>query len=232
MIQARQQHTTHVIFDLDGVLLDTEPMYTEATQQVLAPFGLDFSWSLKQKMMGHQELEAATILVAELSLPLTAAEFLARRTSVLERLYPQAQLKPGARKLVSCLTRRGIPLAIATSCPRIAFEQKMVHHQWLRSVLTVIVSGDDPEIKHGKPGPDIYLITARRLGTTPETCLVFEDSPAGIQAAVAAGMSVVAVPDPRTSPGSIGDATLRINSLADFDCNDWFQLPRSGHVGV
>ncbi|MBN2382360.1 HAD-IA family hydrolase [bacterium] len=199
---------THVIFDLDGVLLDTEMMYTVAAQEFLEPFGYEFTWSLKEKMMGHTELEAAAILVEELDPPFTPQEFVESRTRILETMYPRAELKPGVDALVRYLAERGVPQAIATSCPRASFELKMTLHQDLLPYFQVIVTGDDPELEHGKPAPDIYLLAARRLRACPSSCLVFEDSLSGVQAGLAAGMRVWAVPDPRLDPETLSGATI------------------------
>lgn len=211
------EEITHVFFDLDGVLLDTEQMYTDAAQKVLDPFGHVYTWELKEKMMGHKDIEAASILVTELDLPISPAEFVVRRSLHLKFMYPESVLKPGAEVLTQYFKQNKIPQAIVTSCHRESFELKMTTRPTFPDKFDLIVTGDDPDVKNGKPSPDIYLITATRLNVLPRKCLVFEDSPAGIEAARSAGMYVVAVPDSRLNAAKLESAHLVIRTLEEFD---------------
>lgn len=186
---------THVVFDLDGVLLDTEPLYTEATRRIVSRFGRTFDWTVKSRMIGRPALEAAQILIEHLDLPLDPPALLAERAAVLASLLPDAEAMPGARELVGALAARRVPLAVATSSVRALVELELVRHRdWLRPV-RVFVTGDDPRLVRGKPAPDIYLLAAADLGAEPACCVAVEDAPAGVEAARAAGMQVVAVPD-------------------------------------
>ena len=103
---------SHVIFDLDGVLLDSEKLYTEATQSVVGQYGKTFDWSLKSRMMGRHELEAAELLVNTLELPITAEEYLRRQLPIAERLFPTARELPGAEAFVAKLAKLGHILEI------------------------------------------------------------------------------------------------------------------------
>ena len=94
------------------------------------------------------------------------------------------------------------------------------HKKWF-SQFKQIVRGDDPELKEGKPAPDIFLIAAKRLGVEPAECLVFEDAPSGMEAALAAGMSVVVVPDPNMDHSQYQNASQIISSLENFDPEYW-----------
>lgn len=185
----------HVLFDLDGVLLDTEPLYTRATQAVVEPFGKVFDWSIKQHIMGRDPGFGARLTVERLELPITAEELLATRAPILAGLFEHSPAMDGAREFVEALRERGIPMAIGTSSERALFELKTRRHAWFSAFRTV-VCGDDPRVREKKPAPDIFLVAALELGAAPERCLVFEDSPAGVTAALAAGMRVVALPDP------------------------------------
>jgi pseudouridine-5'-monophosphatase len=114
-----------------------------------------------------------------------------------------------------------IPQAVASSSTRHHFKLKTSRHsEWFR-FFDCVVTGDDPAVKRGKPNPDIFLVAAERLNAVPECCLVFEDSPAGVEAARAAGMYVVAVPDPNMSDSAYGKAHQIIRSLEDFDFAYW-----------
>jgi len=210
---------THVVFDLDGVLLDTEPLYTAATCRIVGRFGRSFDWSLKSAMMGRPALESARIVVERLDLPLPAETFHAERTAILAELLPEAAAMPGAPELVAALATRRVPMGIATSSPRSLVEPTLARHRaWLASV-EVIVTGDDPRILRGKPAPDIYLVAARDLGAAPAACVAIEDAPVGVEAAHAAGMQVIAVPDARLVDRARVEtmATLVVASLAELD---------------
>lgn len=210
-----------VIYDLDGLLLDTEPFYTRASQVIAQRFGKDFDWALKARMMGREASQAARTFVEALELPLTPEAYLEERRALLEAWFPGARPMPGARRLTRHLHRHGIPQAVATSSERRLFELKIRRHrEWFR-LFACCVTGDEPEVGHAKPAPDIFLVAARRLGAEPERCLVFEDSPAGVEAALAAGMYVVAVPDPRMEHAALRGAHQVLAGLGEFDPAAW-----------
>jgi len=206
---------SHVIFDLDGVLLDTEKLYTEATQRIVGQYGKTFDWSLKSRMMGRHELEAAELLVQALELPITAEEYLRRSKPIAESLFPSAAELPGAEAFVTALAERGHVLAVGTSSTREWYELKTSHLPWFR-MFSAVVSGDHPEVRALKPAPDIFLAAARAVGAAPARCLVIEDSPAGVLAARAAGMSVVAIPDRALASEPFAAAQLIVRSYAEL----------------
>jgi pseudouridine-5'-monophosphatase len=185
---------THLIYDMDGLLLDTESFHEQVNREIAQRYGKSFDPSIKLKIAGRPTLDSARILVELLELPLTPETFLEERKQLLYPLYPQAQPLPGAIFLTKHFYQRHIPQAIATSSSSHHFQLKTINHQEWIKLFDCIVLGDDPAITKGKPEPDIFLLTAQRLQAHPEKCLVFEDSPAGVQAAKQAGMSVVAIP--------------------------------------
>jgi pseudouridine-5'-monophosphatase len=186
---------THVLFDLDGVLLDTEPLYTAATQAVVGRFGKTYDWSLKRHTMGRDARLSARFILEQLSIPLTPEAFLEERAPILEALLATSPVVSGAERLVRELVARAIPIAVATSSDRHLFELKTRPHDWF-DCFGVVVCGDDRRVAAKKPAPDIFLAAAADLGAEPAQCVVLEDSPAGVEAALAAGMRVVAMPDP------------------------------------
>jgi pseudouridine-5'-monophosphatase len=130
---------------------------------------------------------------------------------------PTAEPMPGARELTAALHAMDVPLAVATSSTRASFALKTRRHgAWFGRDFRAVVTGDDPRIERGKPAPDIFLVAARDLGATPSACVVIEDAPSGVAAARAAGMQVVAVPDPGMDRARYGDAQLVVDSLRDL----------------
>jgi pseudouridine 5'-phosphatase len=216
-----EHRITHVIYDMDGLLLDTEPFYTAATQAIVHRYGKTFDWSVKSRMIGRKAADSAKVLVDSLDLPITPAEYLEMREEKLDELFPQAEPKPGALRLTCHLHNHAVPQAVATSSDRHHFELKTMRHRGWFDKFDCIVVGEDPEVRRGKPAPDIFLVAARRLGALPQDCLVFEDAPPGVEAARAAGMYVIAVPDPNMINHPYPEADEVLSSLDDFDPAEW-----------
>ncbi len=212
---------THIIYDNDGLLLDTEPFYTKAHQIIAARYGKVFDWTVKSRMIGLRAEDSAHVLINSLQLPYSVEEYLEERKHLLVDMFPHADPMPGAVRLTRHLHEIGIPQAVATSSDSYYFQLKITkHEEWFR-IFQCVVMGNDPEIKNGKPAPDIFLLAAKRMQADPAHCLVFEDSPAGVEAARAAGMYVVAVPDPNMDDKVYAGAHQIIRSLEDLDLPGW-----------
>ena len=212
---------THVIYDMDGLLLDTESLHERVNSEVALRYGKTFDKKVKMAIAGRPTLDSAKILVDLLQLPLAVEEYLIERNKLLYPLYPTAKTLPGTIELIQHLAKHNISQAIASSSSRHHFEMKTANHQQWLKIFETITLGNDPEIERGKPAPDIFLLAAKRLKANPEQCLVFEDSVAGIKAAIAAGMSVVAVPDPVFDRQLFQEANLILNSMTEFEPQDW-----------
>ncbi|KAK9931748.1 hypothetical protein M0R45_019013 [Rubus argutus] len=187
---------THVIFDLDGLLLDTEKFYTEVGKIILARYNKTFDWSVIAKMMGKKAIDAARVFVEEtgISDSLTAEDFLVEREAMLEKLFPTSELMPGASRLIRHLHEQAIPFCLATSSYRRHFELKTQSHP----------------AKRFEGGP-----------IDPNKSLVFEDAPSGVHAAKNAGMYVVMVPDSRLDNSFHDAADQVLGSLLDLNPSDW-----------
>ncbi|CAN8273884.1 unnamed protein product [Cochlearia groenlandica] len=217
---------THVIFDMDGLLLDTEKFYTEVQEKILARYNKTFDWSLKAKMMGRKAIEAAKLFVEEcgISDSLSPEDFIVERESMLQDLFPTSDLMPGASRLLRHLYGKGVPICIATGTHTRHYELKTQRHRELFSLMHHIVRGDDPEVKQGKPAPDGFLAASRRFEdgpVDPRKALVFEDAPSGVMAAKNAGMNVIMVPDPRLDKSYCNVADQVLASLLDFKPEEW-----------
>jgi len=228
-----------VIFDLDGTLLDTEALSDTAVilgfgkalpTDVKERLGGRLPWELKKQILGLRGSEWVPIVrkygeehwgVAEGEAP-SLGEFWDSWESNLNDLCPNVKACPGAHELVQLLAKSNIPMAIATSSRKAAVDIKRQKHDLMFQHMKEIVTGDDPNVKNGKPAPDIFIEAARRLGYDPSECIVFEDSLSGVQSGKAAGCVAVAVPDPRMSKSvfePIADTVL--DDLWTFDGTPW-----------
>lgn len=201
MAESERAHDSLVaaLFDLDGTLIDTENISTQAIAAVITPLGGSIDWHLKKRLLGMRGPDWARIVIddQQLGAHLTAEQLVDGWETALDGLYDQVALLPGAMSLISELQQAGLRLGMCTSSSKSAVAKKRRTKDDLFRAFDVIVSGDDAELVRGKPAPDIFLLAAARLGVRADRCVAFEDALSGCQAAFAAGCFVVAVPDER-----------------------------------
>lgn len=220
---------THCLFDMDGLLLDTEKIYTEITQRILERHGSNekYSFDFKVTLMGFQSYDVAERIVERYKLPITPEDYVRENRELAAEMMPLAKLLPGAERLLRHLHANNVPIALATSSSKEMYDLKTRDHTVLFDLFHHRVYGSsDAEVIHGKPAPDIFLVAARRFpdSPAPEKCLVFEDAPNGVRAACAAGMQSVMVPEDYVSDELRKGATIVLKSLADFK-PELFGLP-------
>jgi pseudouridine-5'-monophosphatase len=215
-----------VIFDMDGVLLDTEPLYLTAIAEVAARYGKVYDWSVKSQCIGRGTVEAAQVIIDALKLPLSPRELVHERDLILVPLLRQVGPMPGAPEFTRALAASGVPMAVATSSESVILGDKLtLHREWFM-IFRSIVCGDNPRVVRPKPAPDIFLVAAEDLGVPPAGCVVFEDSPFGVQGALAAGMQVVAMPDPALDRGRFAGAQRIVSGFSEVGMNEFVATQR------
>jgi sugar-phosphatase len=209
-----------VVFDMDGVLVDSEPIWRRVELEVFGRLGVELREEDLLKTMGVRIADVVRMWHErhpwdEPPVEDVADEIVERVADTIER---EASLAGGALEAIDRLRAHGLPLALASSSPMRLIEA-VLRMGRLEDRFDVVLTAEDEE--HGKPAPDVYLSAARALGVAPERCLAIEDSINGVRAAKAAGMVVIAVPPPETRGGDIGGADLILGSLADLDDRIW-----------
>ena len=205
-----------VIFDMDGVIVDTEQVWDDVRQQLVADWGGRDSEGAQRAMMGMSSGEWSRYMHDELGLPQSPDEInreVVRR--MLERYRAELPLIDGAVDAVRRLART-FPLGVASSSNRPLIDAVLATAR-ITDCFTATVSSE--EVTRGKPSPDVYLEVARRLGVAPEHCAAIEDSGAGIRAAHAAGMRVLAYPNPHypPTPEALALADAVLGSMGELD---------------
>lgn len=202
-----------VVFDNDGLLLDTEEAWTRAERTLFARREREFTVEDKRTLIGSSRSMAAVKLEALLDRP---GEGEALMDELLELVMDEALQgvapRPGALELIARLSDAGMPMAVASNSEPQFVERVLSGAGLLRDgpFATVVTVAD---VEHGKPAPDIYLEACRRLAVAPSDAVALEDSPIGVAAAAAAGMFVIGVP--YFAGSEIPGASLLVESLAD-----------------
>ncbi len=205
------------LFDMDGLLIDSEPHWQDAEIAVYAPFDVPVTRDLCRATAGRRIDEVLTLWHERFDWSGPPVAEMVERVlqDVTDRILAHGQALPGVQTAIDGLRERGLKIAIASSSPHSLIDA-VVEKLDLADRIDLTHSGvDEPQ---SKPHPGVFLTAARRLGVEPGRCLVFEDAPAGVAAGKAAGMTVIAIPSVFDSgePG-FADADLLLASLNDFE---------------
>ncbi len=202
-----------VVFDLDGLMFNTEQVFCLAGHELLSRRGKEWTPRIQGMMMGRRAEEAFRLLVDELDLSETIDELRAESRDIFYKLLTvHLQPMPGLLELLSAIEAKNLPKGVATSSSRHYLEELLGKFQ-LSSRFHVTLTAED--VTRGKPEPEIYLKAAGRLNVSPGEMLVFEDSEVGTRAAVAAGAVVVSVPHEHSSTHDFTGAAYIAQGLHD-----------------
>lgn len=205
--------TKAVIFDLDGTLVNTEPMYWTAWRKVLTAHDITLTDEDLHALMGRQPIESAQKLITQFGLDTEPATL---TQAVIDQAIatPHREVMKGATKALELVRSTGLPVAIATSAT-VAMTKATLQRSGLDQYFEIVACAEHE--LYGKPHPAVFLTAAERLGVDPTTCTVIEDAPNGLIAAKAARMKCIAVPEhySRNDP-ALGIADVVLDSLEGF----------------
>lgn len=220
-----------VLWDMDGLLVDSEPLWTIAEIELAALLGGTWDDGIKAAVVGTRLDVAVPAILRHFGTPAGPAEVAWTSAWLLDRMVQlfasTSALLPGAGDLLADLASAGVPMALVSSSYRVLVDAVLAQGI---GPFALTVAGD--EVVHGKPHPEPYLTAARRLGVDPAHCVVLEDSPAGVAAGEAAGCAVVAVP---SLPGVLFEERprrLAVSSLAQVEVGDLRTLVARSAAGI
>jgi HAD superfamily hydrolase (TIGR01509 family) len=205
-----------IVFDLDGVLVDSEPIHFRAANRVLARYGASIGEAAYRRFIGLGETATWAAWRERWGIRDAVEALVAAHTEArLREIVDGIDAIDAAVELARRLHASGMPLAIASSSTTEIIDA-LVHALGLNGVFSVRISGEDLEVQASKPAPDVYLAAAARLDVTPTACLAIEDSGPGVLAAKRAGMTCIAVPNRWTADQDFSAADVVLESLRYF----------------
>lgn len=203
-----------VLFDMDGLMIDSEPLHLQAFNRVLEKYGKHLTEEEnKERYIGLSDEDEALDMVDRFRLPISAEEVVRQKQIIfMQLLKSQIVAQAGLINLLKNLKQNGYKTAIASSSGLDEIKT-VISGLGIDSYIDAYCSAE--EVKNGKPAPDVYLLAAKKVGVDPSECLVLEDAPKGVQAGKAAGMTVFAIPSQYTKGEDFSQANKVLNSLSE-----------------
>ncbi|OPJ62363.1 HAD family hydrolase [Clostridium chromiireducens] len=205
-----------VIFDMDGVIIDSEPIHFDVDLQTISELGGDISKEDLEKYVGTTNEYMYTDIKNKFNISKSLEEIIHYKVELTKKKIIELDLEPieGIRELLKELKNKNINTAIASSSPR-DFIELVVSKFKLENYIEYIISGE--EVKHGKPDPDIYIETAKKLRVSPQECIVIEDSRNGVLAAKAAGMKCIGFQNVNSGNQDLSNADVIVHSITEVN---------------
>ena len=204
-----------LIFDMDGILIDSEPLHLEAFKLLLSTFGHQYSESYNRQFLGMKDTEITPQIIADFKLKIQPDEFIEKKDWHFHELIKKfGSPRAGVIETLKEARSLGVKVGLASSSKMDSIKL-IVEVLKLKSYFDNLTSGE--EVLRGKPEPDVFLLSAKRLLTDPHKCLVLEDSENGVKAAKKAGMFVVAIPCPATEHQEHLEADFKLSSMTELN---------------
>ena len=216
------------IFDMDGVIIDSEPIHTRTKIQTFHRFGLKLTKEECHPYMGRSTREMFQYFIDRYDPSISVTEMVAYKHEIyLKTLREDDEIKPiaGIKKLLQSLEDRGIPMALASSSGKKNIQtvlQKFGFARYFQSILS------GAELPKSKPHPAVYLLSAERLGVLPENCVVLEDATAGVEAAKAAEMYCIGYQNPNSGQQDLSKADTIVHFLHEINVENLFGVKGAG----
>ncbi|MCB8938344.1 MAG: HAD family phosphatase [Ardenticatenaceae bacterium] len=206
-----------IIFDMDGLMVDSEPLSQQAWDEYLRPYGHQLTPEIVSQIIGLRADMSTPTIKEMFNLPEPVPVIIQKRAAIYSQIRANGvPTMPGLHELHDEIARRQIPWAVATSSPHHHAEE-ILQQLGLQNRCRAIAAGD--EVADGKPNPAIYLLAAERLGIPPQHCLALEDSGPGSLAAARAGMTAIAIPNAQTKTADFSHVHHRYSSLHEVLAN-------------
>ncbi|HEX9027284.1 MAG TPA: HAD family phosphatase [Clostridium sp.] len=204
-----------VIFDMDGVIIDSEPIHLKVDIETMKALGCNISIEELEKYVGATNEYMFADIKKNYNISKSIEEIINYKVEMTKQKIIQSDLEPieGIKELLSELKNKNIPTAIASSSPR-SFIDVVVSKFKLQDYFRFIVSGE--EVANGKPAPDVYIETAKKLGMLPRDCTVIEDSKNGVLAAKAAGMKCIGFQNVNSGNQDLSKADTIVKSIVEI----------------